>query len=93
MRSKELKEFILKHSDLFWYTPQDRKTEISDDAIVETILNYGDKEAFLELTKLFGIKRLAEIFYKSVNKSKRKKGNYSELTYNYFNHVFRKYAF
>ena len=92
MRSPELKEFILKHSDLFWYTPQDKKVEISDSALVETILNYGDKDAFIELSKLMGLKKVAKIFYKSINKSDRTKGNYSELCIHFFDQVFNKYA-
>lgn len=92
MRSPELKEFILKHSDLFWYTPQDKKVEISDNALVETILNYGDKDAFIELSRIMGLKTVAKIFYESINKSDRTKGNYSELSIHFFNQVFNKYA-
>ncbi len=92
MRSPELKAFILKHSDLFWYTPQDKKVEISDEYLVENILNYGDKEAFVELSKLMGLKTVSTIFFDSINKSDRTKGNYSELTIHFFNEVFKKYV-
>ena len=92
MRSPEIKEFILHHADLFWYTPQNKKEDISDEFLVETILNYGDKDAFMQLFKLMGINTVAKLFFKSINTSERRKGNYSEITINYFTHVFSKYA-
>ncbi len=92
MRSPELKAFILQHSDLFWYTPQDKKVDISDNALVETILNYGDKDAFLNLSKLMGLNTVASIFFESINKSEQSKGNYSELTIHFFSQVFKKYV-
>ena len=49
MRSPQVKDFILNHSNLFWYTPQEKKEDISDEFLVETILNYGDTDAFIEL--------------------------------------------
>jgi len=58
--------------------------EISDSALFETILNYGDKEAFIELSKLMGFNKVAKIFYESVTKSERTKSNYSELSIHYF---------
>ena len=54
MNSPEIKEFIREHSNLFWYTPEDKKEEISNEFLVETILNYGDKESVLHLFQLLG---------------------------------------
>ncbi len=92
MNSPEVKRFIRKHSSLFWYTPEDRKEEISHDVLVEFILNYGDIKAVKELILLFGIEKVAEIFFNSINLSERRKGNYHELTLNYFTLLFSKYA-
>lgn len=92
MNSPEIKEFIRQHSNLFWYTPEDKKEEISLEFLVETILNYGDKESVLHLFQLLGIKKVAEIFFHSISLSDRRKGNYHELTLNYFTLVFGKYA-
>ena len=92
MRSPELKEFILQHSNLFWYTPQDKKVEVSDEFLVETILNYGDKDALIQLFSILGKQNVADIFFKSINVSERRKGNYSELTLNFFSYMFKNYA-
>ncbi|MGV8093412.1 MAG: hypothetical protein AB2L24_16250 [Mangrovibacterium sp.] len=92
MNSPEIKQFIREHSNLFWYTPEDKKEDISHEFLVETILNYGSLDAVIQLFHLLGIKKVAEIFFHSINLSERRKGNYHEITINYFTHVFKKYA-
>lgn len=92
MRSPELKEFILQHSNLFWYTPQDKKVEVSDELLVETILNYGDLEAVRKLFNILGINTVANLFFQSINTSERRRGNFNEITISYFTQFFNKYA-
>lgn len=92
MNSPEIKQFIREHSALFWYIPEDKKEEISHEVLVESILNYGDKDAVIQLFQLLGLKNVAEIFFRSINLSERRKGNYFELTINYFSLLFQKYA-
>jgi hypothetical protein len=92
MNSPELKAFIREHSNLFWYTPEDKKENISHEFLVETILNYGDMNAVRKLLKIMGIKQVAAIFFKTINISERRKGNFHELTLNYFTLLFKKYA-
>jgi hypothetical protein len=92
MNPPETKEFIRQHSHLFWYTPEDKKEEISHELLVETILNYGDLRSTIQLFQLFGIQKVANIFFDSISLSSRRKGNYHELTINYFTLVFGKYA-
>ncbi len=89
----EIKSFINEHANLFWYIPNNKKEEISNEVLVETILNYGDKEAVIKLFHLLGINNVAELFYNSINRSSRRKGNYQEITINYFTKVFNKYAY
>ena len=92
MNSPDIKLFIREHSNLFWYTPEDKKEEISHEFLVETILNYGDLDAVKQLLKLIGIKKTARIFFDSIQLSDRRKGNYHELTINFFTLFFRRYA-
>jgi len=92
MNSPEIKAFIRKNSHLFWYTPGDKKEEISHEFLVETILNYGDMNAVIQLFHLLGIKKVSKIFFDSINLSKRRRGNYNEITISYFDHVFKKYT-
>jgi hypothetical protein len=92
MNSPEVKEYIRLHSNLFWYTPADKKAEISREFLVETILNYGDMNAVIQLFKLIGINEVSKIFFSSISLSSRRKCNYQELTINYFTLVFKKYA-
>ena len=37
MRTPELKAYIRKHNALFWYIPQEKKEEVSDELLIETI--------------------------------------------------------
>ena len=89
MRSPELKTFIQQHSALFWYTPQDKKVDISDELLMETILNYGTMDDFKQLIKLMGGSHLAQIF---MGLEGRKKMNYYPEIYNFFYLYFQKYA-
>ena len=92
MNSPEIRQFIREHSNLFWYIPDDKKEGISNEFLVETILNYGDINSIIQLFNLLGINKVANIFFDSIALSNRRKGNYHELTVNYFTLVFRKYA-
>jgi len=89
MNSPEVKQFIREHSALFWYTPEDKKEEISNEFLVETILNYGSLGDFRQLIKLFGIERLSGIFFSAQG---RKKLNYYPEIYHFFSLLFYKYA-
>ena len=74
---------------MFWYTPEDKKEEISESLLVETILSYGDIETIKQMFRLVGIKRVAHIFR---NQKERKKLNYSPEIYNFFKLFFERYA-
>ncbi len=93
MNSPEIKAYIKKHSSLYWYIPEDKKEDISKEVLVEFILNYGTMEDVKELFRIMGIKEVSEVFFRSLNKSERKKGNYYELTRHYFTLFFNRYAY
>ena len=92
MNNPEIKQLIREHSNLFWYTPEDEKENISEEFLVENILNYGDLNAVKKMITLLGINKTARIFFNSINLSDRRKGNYQELTINYFTLFFKRYA-
>lgn len=91
-KTSELKEFIREQSSLFWYTPEAQKENISEELLVETILNYGDMDAVRKLIQILTFKETARLFFDSVNISERRKGNYHELTLNFFSALFKQYA-
>ena len=65
------------------------KKNISLDALVEAILNYGNEKNIKKLFELVGIKKVAEIFRKQAS---RKRVNYHNRTVHYFNLYFQKNA-
>jgi hypothetical protein len=89
MNSPEIKAFIREHSTLFWYTPEDKKEDISLEFLVETILNYGDLVTVKKLVDIIGVKDMSRIFF---NAEGRKKLNYYPEIYNFFSLLFKRYA-
>jgi hypothetical protein len=90
MNTPDIKQFIREHSNLFWYTPEEKKEEISHEFLVETILNYGDLSSVKELINILGIDRLAEIFS---GLEGRKKLNYYPEIYHFFSILVNKNAY
>ena len=82
-----IKEFIKKRKYLIWYTED--FDNISEEAIVEATLNYGDWCDVEKLISILGIKKTAKIFYKQ---TKQKRCNYRAKTKNYFKLYFNEHA-
>lgn len=87
--SPKVKAFIRSHNHLFWYTPETKKEEMSEEFLVETILNYGNLVDINDLINIMGINNVASAFFKAEG---RKKLNYYPEIYNFFNLVFNKYV-
>ena len=79
--NKELKEFIKEHKELFWYTPEEKKEEVSLELLLETILNYGSMKDSLQLIKMIGPDKTLRILQSVTG---RKKMNYYPEIYNFF---------
>jgi hypothetical protein len=82
-------EYIKQHASLFWYTPEAKKEEISDNLLVETILNYGTMEDVKALFDLMGMEKVADVFFSAKG---RQKLNYFPQIYNFFTLVFNRYV-
>jgi hypothetical protein len=90
MRSKEVKQFIREHASLFWYSPENKEDTVSDELLVETILNYGDMEAVKQLLRVMEVAKVALIFRGMTG---RKQLNYFPEIWNFFNLYFNRYVF
>jgi len=91
-RTPEVKQFIEEHQHLFWYSPKPKSETVPDELLVETLLNYGHINEIKELFNVMGIRNVAKIFFDSINMSERRKGNFFDLTVNYFTLYFNRYA-
>ena len=89
MNSPEIKAYIHKHRELFWYTPEKEKENISEELLVETILNYGDMDAVKELFKVMGVENASTVFF---GMQGRKKLNFYPEIYNFFSLYFKGHA-
>lgn len=82
-------QVIEKNQALFWYTPQERKQDISDALLVERILNDGTLDDFRDLVSALGGRRVAEVFFGAKG---RQKANYYPEIYHFFSLLLSKYA-
>lgn len=89
LNSTEIKQFIRKNNNLFWYIPEKKKQDISLDLLVETILNYGDMESVKKLFELIGIKKAFKVFKGQIN---NKRNNYFLPVRNFFELYFERHA-
>lgn len=87
--SPEIKEFIQDHSSLFWYIKPESKQNISNEFLVETILNYGNEDSVKRLFELLGLDTVSEIFYKQTS---GKRTNYFPRTAHFFNLYFKRHV-
>ena len=88
MRSEEINNLIRENGCLFWYTPEDKGEKVTDELLVETMLNYGDLDQIRGLFKLMGMQNVAQIFR---NMTGRKQKNYFPEIWNYYDLYFNKY--
>jgi len=80
-------DFVRKRKSLFWSTKN--YDGLSDAAVVEGVLNYGDMNDVRELISLLGIQEVAKIFRENTNRARI---NYDPKIVNYFSLFFNKYA-
>lgn len=90
---EKLYKLVRKNKPLFWFTAESDLHQLSEDAVVETILNYGSLDDFRELVSIMGIDKVADIFYRNINISKRRRNNFHPKILNFFDLVFKRYAY
>ncbi|PIT95061.1 hypothetical protein CO116_00275 [Candidatus Falkowbacteria bacterium CG_4_9_14_3_um_filter_38_19] len=83
-------QFIKARPHLIWYVKNLDK--LSEESIVEHVLNYGDWDEVQTMIKILGIKKTAKIFRAKSKPSAMGRQNYSEKTKNFFNIYFNKHA-
>ncbi|MBI2258834.1 MAG: hypothetical protein HYU67_08050 [Flavobacteriia bacterium] len=65
-------QFIDENIHLFWYIDKTKLLDISDEVLVEFIMNYGDLEHIKRLIELIGEKKVANIINVNLLKVKNK---------------------
>ena len=85
----EIKQFIQENSSLLWWIKPEEKVNVSLNALVEAVLNYGDEKNVKKLFDLVGVKKVAQIFYRQISGSR---SNYHQRTKHFFQMYFKKHA-
>jgi hypothetical protein len=84
-------EFIKERPHLVWYVGKENLDKLSEESIVEHVLNYGNWDDVQKMIKILGLKKTAEIFYKKSTPSKMGRQNYRPEIIRYFNMYFNKH--
>jgi hypothetical protein len=85
-----IQNFIKKRRHLVWYVKEPEN--LSPEAIVEAVLNYGDWDDVQKMIKILGIKKVAKIFREKSKPSEIGRQNYHSEIKHYFQLYFNKYA-
>ena len=85
----EIKKFIQENNFLFWWIKPEEKMNISTNALVEAVLNYGNETSVKKLLDLIGIKEVADIFHRQIS---GKRSNYHQRTKHFFQLYFKKHV-
>jgi hypothetical protein len=85
----QLIRFIDEHAGLFWYTPTNKKHEVSEQLLLETILNYATFSDSLQLFDLLGYQHSLNILSSLEG---RKKMNYYPELYHFYKLLLEKNA-
>ncbi len=83
---KNKREKFLKKRSVLWWGVKDVK-KISNEVMLESVLNYGDWNDVLEVFDILGKEKAAKIFFKQIQ---NKRINYRPETLNYFKLYFKK---
>ena len=86
----ELATYIEKRNDLFWSVKKEKRRDVSETLVVETILNYGTLEDVRQLFKVLGLAHTAAIFFATTQN--RTRHNYFPEVENFFRLYFTRYA-
>lgn len=80
-------DLINNYQHLFWYVKKSELRNISDNVLVEFILNYGSMQAVKDLLETLGKEQVAKEFSKAI---KEKRINYFPQVKHFFNLYFQK---
>lgn len=83
-------DFIKERPYLVWYVKD--LSNLSEESIVEHVLNYGDWNDVQEMVKILGMGKTAKIFREESAPDKFGRQNYRPEIKNYFQLYFNKYA-
>lgn len=80
-----INNFIKKRPYLIWHVKN--FDNLSEESIIEAVLNYGNWDDLQKMIKILGLKKIARIFKKKFN---QKRCNYLPEIKNYFRLYFNK---
>ena len=88
--NEALADFIEARKHFVWYVKDHRA--LDEESIVQATLNYGNWNDVQELIRILGMDHVAEVFYRDIAVSPRRRGNYYPDVVRYFTLYFKRHA-
>ncbi len=85
----QLYHLVQTHRPLFWSVGEENLENLSESAIVEAILNFGDLESVKQLFTILGTQKVADIFY--LQQSGSRNNYYPQVSY-FFDKYFKRHV-
>ncbi|MFA6552515.1 MAG: hypothetical protein WCT19_03390 [Candidatus Paceibacterota bacterium] len=85
-----INQFIKNKPYLIWYVKD--LDSLSEESIIEHVLNYGNWDDVQEMIKILGMEKTAKIFREKSTPDKFGRQNYRPEIKHYFELYFNKYA-
>ena len=82
-----IQNFVQQRPYLMWYVKNPE--HLSDDAVVESVLNYGDFDDVKKMISVLGIEKVKRIFMAQL---RHRRINYSPKLQHYFTLYFKRHA-
>ncbi|MDD5476244.1 MAG: hypothetical protein PHU03_07020 [Syntrophales bacterium] len=91
MKRQNISESLLLPAikNLFWWVPESEISSLSDEAIVEAVLNNGNETMVKQLLDFYGIDYVAETFNRQIS---GRRNNYRPRTVNFFQKYFQRHT-
>jgi len=87
--SKEMQAWLEERRGLWWWVAD--PSQLSEEAIVEGVLNHGRWQDFLDLQQHLGLEQMAALFVKMTQHKRRVNLRPEKIAL--FNNYFNKYVF
>jgi hypothetical protein len=85
----DLSQFSKQNRQIFWDIPDSGLPQLSENAVLERVLMYGEWVQVTSLFQILGLKRASEVFIALTTK---RRVNLSPATVNFFKLYFEKHA-
>ncbi len=87
--TSQVYQLVRENRPLFWSVGEEHLKDLNEEAVVETILNYGNLTNVRQLFQTLSTQKVADIFYYQLS---QKRNNYYPQVSHFFNIYFKRHV-